>query len=204
MRSLLSENIKSATYVDLFDALSLEDYYKTDPHWRQENLQEVVDRLGAQLGFQIDISKNKANTVENFIGQHGYKKENFPSEQLTYLTNDAIDNAVVNNEENKEFHQVYDLDKLSGDSPYDMFLSGPTPLTTITNENAATDKGLVIFRDSFACSLAPLLVENYKTITLVDIRYIFSQILGDYVDFDGKDVLFLYNEQVVNFSEMLK
>ena len=204
MRSLLSENIKSATYIDLFDALSLEDYYKTDPHWRQENLQEVVDRLGAQLGFQIDISKNKANTVENFIGQHGYKKENFPSEQLTYLTNDAIDNAVVNNEENKAFHQVYDLDKLSGDSPYDMFLSGPTPLTTITNENAATDKGLVIFRDSFACSLAPLLVENYKTITLVDIRYIFSQILGDYVDFDGKDVLFLYNEQVVNFSEMLK
>lgn len=59
MRSLLSENIKSATYIDLFDALSLEDYYKTDPHWRQENLQEVVDRLGAQLGFRLTFQRTK-------------------------------------------------------------------------------------------------------------------------------------------------
>lgn len=204
MNSLLQENVKSATYIDLFDTLTLEDYYKTDPHWRQESLQGVVDKLGEYLGFQIDLSQNQVNIVEDFTGQHGYKKENFPSEQLIYLTNEDIDNAYVDNMMNENFHQVYELDKLSSDSPYDMFLSGPTPITTITNEQAASDKELVIFRDSFACSLAPLLIENYKTITLVDLRYVPSQILGDYVSFDGKDVLFLYNEQVVNFSEMLK
>ena len=31
-----------------------------------------------------------------------------------------------------------------------------------------------------------------------------SSLLPQYVDFAGKDVLFLYNEQVVNHSEMLK
>lgn len=204
MESILSENIKSAKYINLFDTLTLEDYYKTDPHWRQEKLQKVVDRLGESLDFKIDLSKNQANTVDGFIGQHGYKKENFPSEQLIYLTNDAIDNAVVDNMENKDFTKVYNTDKLSSTSPYDLFLSGPTPLLTVTNESAATEKELVLFRDSSASSLTPLLIENYKKITLVDIRYMMSSMLGDYVSFDGKDVLFLYGEQIVNNSEMLK
>lgn len=204
MESILSENIKSAKYINLFDTLTLEDYYQTDPHWRQEKLQKVVDRLGENLGFSIDLSKNQANTVDGFIGQHGYKKENFPSEQLVYLTNGAINNAVVDNMEDKDFKQVYNTDKLSSTSPYDMFLSGPTPLLTVTNDSAATDKELVLFRDSSASSLTPLLIENYKKITLVDIRYMMSAMLGDYVIFDGKDVLFLYGEQIVNNSEMLK
>ena len=75
---------------------------------------------------------------------------------------------------------------------------------TLENPNATSDKELVIFRDSYSCSLAPLLVEQYKTVTLVDLRYMMSSLLPQYVDFAGKDVLFLYNEQVVNHSEMLK
>ena len=204
MLSILSENITSAQYINLFDTLTLEDYYKTDPHWRQECLQKTVDRLGESLGFTTDLSTYQANTVEGFIGQHGHDKENFPSEELVYLTNDAINNAVVDNMQEPDFKQVYNLDKLSSSSPYDVFLSGPTPLETITNNSAETDKELVIFRDSSTSSLAPLLIENYKTITLVDIRYMMSAMLGDYVNFDGKDVLFLYGEQVINFSEMLR
>lgn len=204
MLSILSENITSAQYINLFDTLTLEDYYKTDPHWRQERLQKTVDRLGESLGFTTDLSTYQANTVEGFIGQHGHDKENFPSEDLVYLTNDAINNAVVDNMQEPDFKQVYNLDKLSSSSPYDVFLSGPTPLETITNNSAETDKELIIFRDSSTSSLAPLLIENYKTITLVDIRYMMSAMLGDYVNFDGKDVLFLYGEQVINFSEMLR
>lgn len=204
MNAALAANIKNASYINIFDTLTLQDYYVTDPHWRQENLQKVVDRLGENMGFKTDLSSYTVNTAEDFIGQHGYGKADFPSETLVYLTGDAIDSAVVTNTENADFHGVYNIDKLSGSSPYDMFLSGPEPIVTISNEKASSDKELVLFRDSFACSLAPLLIENYKTITLVDIRYIFSQMLGDYVSFDGKDVLFLYNEQIVNFSEMLR
>ena len=123
---------------------------------------------------------------------------------MVYLTNDSIDNAVVENIENKDFHQVYDSEKLSSSAPYDLFLSGPTPLLTVTNENAASDKELILFRDSSSSSLAPLLIENYKKITLIDIRYMMSAMLGSYVNFDGKDVLFLYGEQIINNSEMLK
>lgn len=204
MTKMLDEGIHSAQKIDLTGALELTDYCVTDPHWKQDKLQGVVDRLGDAMGFSIDLSQMTANTVENFTGQHGYNKEGFPSETLTYLTSDVIDGATVNNYQKPDFTKVYDTAALSSDSPYDLFLSGPTPLLTITNPAATSGKNLVIFRDSFACSLAPLLIEQYQTITLVDIRYMASSLLPQYVDFTGKDVLFLYNEQVVNHSEMLR
>ncbi len=204
MEKILSENIKSATYINLFDTLTLEDYYTTDPHWRQEKLQKVVDRLGEHLGFSIDLSGYTANTVEQFVGQHGQNKEGIPAEALVYLTNEQIDSAVVDNTENKEFTRVYHREELGTDSPYDIFLSGATPLMTITNDKAASDKELIIFRDSSGSSLAPLLIEQYQKITLIDIRYMMSAMLGSFVEFDGKDVLFLYGDRIVNNSEMLR
>lgn len=204
MKSILGENVKSAQYIDLFGALQLEDYYKTDPHWRQECLQDVVDTLGKTMGFSVDLSTFTANTTEGITGQHGQGKEDFPTETLTYLTSAAMEQVKVDNWDETAPATIYDVAALEGDSPYDVFLSGPTPLVTLENPNATSDKELVIFRDSYSCSLAPLLVEQYKTVTLVDLRYMMSSLLPQYVDFAGKDVLFLYNEQVVNHSEMLK
>lgn len=204
MKSILGENVKSAQYIDLFGALQLEDYYKTDPHWRQECLQDVVDTLGKIMGFSVDLSTFTANTTEGITGQHGQGKKDFPTETLTYLTSAAMKQVKVNNWDQTAPAAIYDVAALKGDSPYDVFLSGPTPLVTLENPNATSGKELVIFRDSYSCSLAPLLVEQYKTVTLVDLRYMMSSLLPQYVDFAGKDVLFLYNEQVVNHSEMLK
>ena len=85
-----------------------------------------------------------------------------------------------------------------------MFLSGSLSLITIENPNATTDKELVIFRDSFGSSIAPLLVEGYAKITLVDIRYITSDLVGRFIDFENQDVLFLYSTLVLNNSVTLK
>ena len=65
---------------------------------------------------------------------------------------------------------IYDGEKGAGRDPYEWFLSGSESLLTVENPHAATDRELVIFRDSFASSLAPLLMEQYAKITLVDIR----------------------------------
>ena len=75
---------------------------------------------------------------------------------------------------------------------------------TVTNPAADTDRELVIFRDSFGSSLAPLLIEDYAKITLVDIRYIQSDFLGQFIEFDGQDVLFIYGTTILNDSFTLK
>ena len=72
------------------------------------------------------------------------------------------------------------------------------------NPHARTDKKLVLFRDSFGSSIAPLLAGGYAQITLVDIRYIHPEQLGQFVDFENCDVLFLYSTLVLNHSGTLK
>lgn len=72
------------------------------------------------------------------------------------------------------------------------------PLIEIQNQNAETKKELLIFRDSFGSSLAPLLIENYKKITLIDLRYISSDILDNYIIFNDQDVLFIYSTLILN------
>jgi len=82
-----------------------------------------------------------------------------------------------------------------------MFLGGSLSLVTIDNPNAQSDKRLVLFRDSFGSSIAPLLVDEYQQVTLVDIRYLAPEMLGQFLDFEGCDVLFLYSTLVLNHSE---
>ena len=48
------------------------------------------------------------------------------------------------------------------------------------------------------------LAESYAKITLVDLRYLPSYLLGDYVDFHGQDVLFLYSSLLLNNSLALR
>ena len=121
-----------------------------------------------------------------------------------YLTSDLLDACTVYNYETGKTGPIYDLAKGAGKDPYELFLSGSVSLLTIENPNADTDRELVIFRDSFGSSIAPLLVEGYSSVTLVDIRYLASSRLGGFVDFTGCDVLFLYSAGVLNNSSTLK
>ena len=97
------------------------------------------------------------------------------------------------------------MEKANGKDPYELFLSGPLSLVTIENENAATDRELFLFRDSFGSSIAPYFIDSYAKITLIDIRYLQSAMLGNFVKFpEGSDVLFLYSTMILNSSEVLK
>ena len=122
---------------------------------------------------------------------------------LRYLTGEAIDECVVYDWQNKKEISVYNLKRAEGRDPYEIFLSGSLSLISIENSRAQTDKKLVIFRDSFGSSIAPLLIGGYSQITLVDIRYIRPDYLGQFIEFEGCDVLFLYSTLVLNHSEML-
>ena len=52
--------------------------------------------------------------------------------------------------------------------------------------------------------MVPLLVNDYAKVTLVDLRYIRSDYLGQFLDFHGQDVLFLYSTLLLNNSAAIK
>ncbi len=201
----MQEKMPYAEYIPISGLLSITDYYHTDVHWRQEALVDIADQIGSSMGITLS-GEYETKTLENdFYGVYfGQSALNLPGEKLHYLTNDLLEQCTVYNYETDKTLGIYDLEKAVGNDPYEIFLSGPVSLLKIENPNAATDKELVVFRDSFGSSLVPLLAEGYQSITLIDIRYMQSDLLGNFVEFEGKDVLFLYSTVVLNNSETLK
>lgn len=204
---LIKENTGFAEYIDIIDTLELSDYYKTDTHWKQEGILDTAKRLAEALGIADRISENyekKTADVPFYGVYYGQSALPLKSDSISYLTNDILDSCIVYNTENGNTSGIYDIDKLSGRDPYEMFLSGAVSVLNIENPNSENDKELIVFRDSFGSSLVPLLAEGYSRITLIDTRYITSDLVGEYVDFDDQDVMFLYSTLILNSSTILK
>ncbi len=205
MIGLLKQNTNFLTYIDITKDLELSDFYKTDTHWREENIVDVAEKIGNEMRTDIKTEYEEKTLDIDFYGvYYGQSALPLEAEKIKYLTNSVLENCKVFDYQNNKEISVYDMEKANGKDPYEMFLGGPLSLVTIENPNAKTDKELIIFRDSFGSSIAPLLVEGYKKITLVDIRYIHPNLLENYIEFDSQDVLFLYSTLVLNNSETIK
>lgn len=206
----MNEKIPYMEQIDIRDLLEAGDYYYTDTHWRQDQILDVAERILSVMNPEGTISVNpeEAKTLETpfygvYVGQSALPVK---PDEIRYFTSNVLENCKVLNYETgmPVEMSVYDFQKAKGADGYDFFLSGASPFITIENPAATTDKELVMFRDSFGSSLAPLLVESYRKVTLVDIRYVQSGMLGGLIDFDNQDVLFLYSTLLLNSSLGMK
>lgn len=217
----LVEQLRATTpdleYVDIFPLLQVEDYYDTDPHWRQEQIVDVAEKLLQAMQTstreQMEPAEDRAVVQEPeiclldtpfygvYAGQYGLKTEGEP---IYYLKYADFDNCIVTDLETNQSIPIYDMERAKGRDPYEMFLSGSKSLLRIDNPTGPKGKRLILFRDSFGSSIAPLFVPCYEQIILVDIRYIRGEVLQYFVDFKGADVLFLYSTLVLNNSITLQ
>lgn len=194
-------------YIDIMPLLEAEDYYRTDTHWRQERITDIADTIAEGMGVTLQADYTETELSEPFYGvYYGQLALPVQPDTIRYLTNDTLEECIVTVHDTGVPVQtaVYDMEKATGRDPYEMFLSGANALMTIENPNAATDRELLVFRDSFGSSLVPLFAEEYAKITLVDIRYVQSGMLGQLLTFKEQDVLFLYSTLVLNNSLALK
>lgn len=200
----LPENIK---YIDITNQLNINDYYLTDTHWRQENLIDlskyILENISEYNDFGYLNSLTPVLATDNFKGVY-YGQLALPvnTDSIYYLDGNYIKNIKAYcYDTGKELEiPIYDLNKTTELDPYELFLTGSKALIKIENPNALNDKELIVFRDSFGSSIAPIFAGAYKKITLVDIRYISPAMLDKYMDFDNNDVLFMYCNQVLNNS----
>lgn len=205
---IMKQNIKNLNYIDIFHTLELEDYYKTDIHWRQDKLLDIADILLREMGassLASDTTYDEKSLYPFYGSYYGQAALKLEPDTLVYLTNDMLKEAIVYDHIDKTYSKVYMEEKFNSVDSYDFFLSGAKSIITITNSAPRTNKELIIFRDSFGSSIAPLLLQGYAKVTLIDLRYIGTDLLKDYMDFSrDADVLFLYNTLILNNSYMLK
>lgn len=202
--TIMQDKMSYAEYIDITGTLDITDYYKTDTHWRQEKLTDTAAEIAARMGVTLSVKYTQKTLDYPFYGvYYGQSALPLPAETIYYLTNSVLDGCEVTNHEQGTVGGIYDMEKATGKDPYEIFLSGSVSLLTIENQNCEKDRELIIFRDSFASSIAPLLVEEYAKITLVDIRYLRADFLDKFIEFNNQDVLFLFSTLVLNNSETL-
>ena len=207
LRENMAEGMPWAEFVDIFGELSLESYYKTDTHWRQEEILGVAQKLCEALGTDgFEREELTLQTLERpFYGVYcGQAALPMDAEQMHVVHHEILDNCTVYNHETGKTTGIYDWSKLQSQDLYDVFLSGAAALLTIENPAGTPGKELIVFRDSYGSSLIPLLVKDYARVTVIDTRYVMPTLLDRFVEFKGQDVLMLYSTLLLNSSFSLK
>lgn len=201
LQDMMKSNLTNLNYINIFDKLTLDNYYKTDTHWKEEDLFNVANTIANQMNFDITNNNNVVNTITTFKGSYaGRLSVTKDIDTIKTISNPSTLNSSVYNYETKKYTDIYDYTKINSLDKYDIYLSGAVPIIDIINNNTSSDKELIVFRDSYGSSLIPLLIEGYKKITVIDIRYISSKILNKYIDFNDQDVLFMYSILTINNS----
>ena len=190
--------------IDLRDTLSIDDYYRTDTHWRQEQILPAARVIAEALG--VTVPEFTMMQVDRpFYGVY-YGQAALPMEPDTmyHLTNEMLENCTVTIHDTGATAQVFDSTKLGSKDLYDVFLSGGAAVLEISNPAGQEGRELIVFRDSFGSSMVPLLLNDYETVWVFDTRYVNPSMLGQFVEFQGRDVLFLYSTLILNSSSALR
>ena len=210
LEGALLPQMEWAQYVDIKGSLTLEDYYYTDTHWRQERIYAVADELLTAMGGGAEASFTPQALDRPFYGVY-YGQAALPvePETLYVMESEALAGCTVTGyqkgpkrPEKLSFYDLAGVDMAA--DPYNVFLHGSQQtFVVIENPNAATDKELVVLRDSFGCSLTPLLVEDYAKITVIDLRSVGTMTLkameaNGLLNLQSADVLFAYSAMVIN------
>lgn len=201
--SLLNDKFNNYNYINIFDELNLDNYYCSDSHWKQETLEDVSKFILSNMNSDVDETYEMIS-LSNFKGVYSYQVPvSVDNDEIVILNNNIIENSKVYNYVDNEYSSVYNLNKINSYDKYDVYLSGATSLIRI-DSNSKSDKELVVFRDSFGSSIVPLFTSSYSKIYVVDLRYISSKLLDNYIDLNNKDILFLYNVNSINNSFTMK
>ncbi len=206
LEGLLNDTVNGASYLPIAELLSVEDYYRTDLHWRQERILPIAAALLSGMNNNAVQYSYIEKVINGFRGvYHGQSALPISSETMSYLMCSAFSDLQITDLTTEEKLLLYDEEAFDSIDPYDLFAGGARSLVKITNPNAENKKTLYLFRDSFASSLVPFLTCAYSEIVLIDLRYIDSRSLDAFVDFKAEsDVLFLYSAHILNESFMLR
>lgn len=200
LENYIYNNLQFATPVQIGQFLSSDDYYYTDSHWKQEKIVDIARHIAKSMGTDIPESYETLTLKTPFKGVYaGQSALKCDPDVIKYLNNDIIENLQVTGA-----NAVYDMKKADSKDPYEFFMSGNQPLVKIKNPKNPDGKKLVVFRDSFASSLMPLLAQGYSEVTMVDLRYMNSALLDKMVDFSDAQILFIYSANLLNNSTSMK
>lgn len=174
-------------------------YYKTDHHWTSLGAYVAYGYYCEQMGLEYTpMDEFTVSSYPGFYGStysgSGYFLNSSDTVEI-WESDNSKDSLRVTIEEggaSSEFDSPFFMENLEEKDMYTVYLDGIQPTVVIENENAKTDKTLLIVKDSFAQCAAPFFAETYQKVIMVDLRGNKTPI-SDLAKAEGvDDVLILY------------
>lgn len=175
-RALEETGVSGVDYLSaLQDRAEEKLYYRTDHHWTSLGayygyaaLCEALDEEAVSLdSFTPEtVSADFYGTLYSTSGVHWLT----PDTMEYYVPEEGV--TVTDPQESGEEHlPLYDRSYLTKKDKYSSFLGGNRPVCIIKNPNAATDRKILLIRDSYADAMAPFLSQTFAEVHLLDLRY---------------------------------
>lgn len=214
-KSFIDECYKKMSGISTVDCLSFlsghkNDYvfYRTDHHWTSLGAYYAYCAAAKTLGYSsYGLDSFNIETASSSFRGTLYSKTLDNS-----ITPDSIDYYMLASGEPKVKMTVFDgrnetvydsmyvRSYLDVKDKYSSFTGSNSPLVTIETD-VDNGKNLLLIKDSYAHSLVPFLSKHYSKITMVDMRYINTD-LNNLIDLsEYQQAMFMFN--VVSFSSDL-
>ncbi|MBD5150607.1 MAG: hypothetical protein HDT18_09670 [Oscillibacter sp.] len=188
------ESVPGAVWVDIAGALdghaAESVFYHTDHHWTSLGayygytaLLSAMGETPAPLGTAQTVSEDFYGTLYSTSGVHWLK----PDSMERYISGEGV---TVEDVHGGETHGLYVDSFLAEKDKYASFLGGNAPLYIVRSPQAASDRKLLIVRDSYSDSLAPFLSQEFAEIHLLDLRY-YRTSVAQYAADNGIDQIFV-------------
>lgn len=198
------------TPVDVYSALRGREYeyiyYLTDHHWTGHGAYLAYTELAKAMGLPessfVDFKITDVN--RDFLGTY-HSKTGFPlvrPDILRVFQRGTVKSfEIYDGRETTTRDSIYFDEFLGKKDKYSYFLGQVQPIATIKTDSAS-DKKLLIFKDSYAHSLVPMMLEDFSEIRLIDLRFANPMTINEQMEAQNYDeALFIYSTDV--FSHQL-
>ncbi|MDD6436417.1 MAG: DHHW family protein [Clostridiales bacterium] len=197
----------SITFIDVRNAFKNhageELFYKTDSRWTSLGAYYAYKEAAAPMQLNIANDRFEAMTVANdYVGplcyESGYYDYSSDSISIYFNQDNAFVQVVEYPETGEKSVSMYKSEKLEGIEKLDVFFGGAHGQVNIET-SSASDRNLLVIKDSNGDSFVPYLVNNFRRIVMIDPELYEGDINSLIRKEDFSDVLFLY--QSGNISE---
>ena len=184
-------------------------YYKTDHHWTLLGAYQAYLALSDRLGYEpLPLESFRLSEYTGFKGTT-LSRSGFPALWEDTLACAEPDSDVLLTTIDGKSEQTYGClifpENAEGYNGYTVYLNGNHG-TLIIERPDAPDGTLIVYKDSMANCLLPLLSQHFRRIIAVDARYdsgVFSDALAR--SDDTKAILFVYAlDSLVNDTEIIQ
>lgn len=156
------------------------------------NQNQIMDSIYKKLNKKINVVDVRNKLKEHRDDYIYYNSDHHWTSLGAFYAYQKLNDYYVQESDNKIEGSIYDSSYIDSENQYSVFLGGNKSIQRIEMDNDSK-RHLLLFKDSYANTFVQFLMNDYRTITIVDPRYYNDNIDKVMKDDLITDVMYLYN-----------